>query len=152
MESQAILESCRRLIEEDGCVVAQLGLDGDATTQALCQTELLENPAQRLFGGESILDMGADDRHLIKCNKDHLYNANNANIEVVNKKKVKPMEEPHDCYYLARLPNLIKCQLLQSGLSFDDQRELFSKRVNNICAHYFNDDAGRHQSCLYVGF
>ena len=55
MESQAILESCRRLIEEDGCVVAQLGLDGDATTQALCQTELLENPAQRLLVEKAFL-------------------------------------------------------------------------------------------------
>ena len=53
---------------------------------------------------------------------------------------------------LARLPNLVKCQLLQSDLSFDYQCELFSKRVNNICAHYFNDDAGSHQSCMDVGF
>lgn len=154
MESEMILEMCQSLLSR-GIVVSEIALDGDSTTYSLLQQELVRDPLQRLYGGESVVDMKADDRHLKKCLKDHLYNAMNENLQDFPgiRAKVKPMKEPYDPYYLSGLPNLLKCQLQKAAqIPFHRKVEIFIQQVNNISAHYFNDDPAVHGSCLHVGF
>ena len=79
MESEIILECFQNLLKKN-CVVAQIALDGDSTTLSLLQKTLLHEVAFRLYGGEVIVDMKADDRHLNKTIKDRVYNAMNANV------------------------------------------------------------------------
>ena len=68
MESEIILECFQKLLRKN-CVVAQIALDGDSTTLSLLQKTLIKEVAFRVFGGEVIVDMKADDRHLNKTIK-----------------------------------------------------------------------------------
>ena len=66
----------------------------------------------RVFGGEVIVDMKADNRHLHKTIKDRVYNAMNANTRIrKGVPKVKPIKEPQECYKLGKIPSLIRAQL-----------------------------------------
>ena len=107
-----------------------------------------------MYGGEVVVDMKADDRHLNKTIKDRVYNAMNANTRVrKGQPKAKPLKEPQDCYKLGRLPSLLRSQLQsQRELSFSDKVQLFQKRLSNAIKHYFNDDKENHNSCLQCGF
>ena len=153
MESEIILECFQKLLQKN-CVVAQIALDGDSTTLSLLQKTLLHEVAFRLYGGEVVVDMKADDRHLNKTIKDRVYNAMNANTRILKgHPKAKPIKEPQDCYKLGRLPSLLRAQLQgDATLSFTQKVEMFQKRLLNALPHYFNDDTGRHASCLECGF
>ena len=96
----------------------------------------------------------AEDRHLNKTIKDRVYNAMNANTRILKgHPKAKPIKEPQDCYKLGRLPSLLRAQLQgDATLSFTQKVEMFQKRLLNALPHYFNDDTGRHASCLECGF
>jgi hypothetical protein len=136
------------------CIVAQIALDGDSTTLSLLQKTLLHEVAFRVFGGEVAVDMKADDRHLNKTIKDRVYNAMNANTVIrKGQPKAKPLKEPQDCYKLGKLPSLLRAQLQANNtISFDEKVELFQKRVKNALVHYFNDEKGKHASCMECGF
>ena len=153
MESEIILECFKKLLQKN-CVVAQIALDGDSTTLSLLQKTLMHEVAFRLFGGEVIVDMKADDRHLNKTIKDRVYNAMNANTRIrKGAPKVKPIKEPQDCYKLGKIPSLIRAQLQgDESISFSAKVELFQTRVLNAIKHYFNDEKGTHTSCLECGF
>jgi hypothetical protein len=153
MESEIILECFQKLLQKN-CVVAQIALDGDSTTLSLLQKTLLHEVAFRLYGGEVVVDMKADDRHLNKTIKDRVYNAMNANTRILKgHPKAKPIKEPQDCYKLGRLPSLLRAQLQgDATLSFTQKVEMFQKRLLNVLPYYFNDDTGRHASCLECGF
>ena len=81
MESEIILECFNKLVEKN-CVIGQIALDGDSATLSILQNTLIKEIAYRVYGGEVIVDMKADDRHLNKTIKDRVYNAMNANIRV----------------------------------------------------------------------
>ena len=153
MESEIILECFQKLLQKN-CVVAQIALDGDSTTLSLLQKTLLHEVAFRRFGGEVIVDMKADDRHLNKTIKDRVYNAMNANTRIrKGLPKVKPLKEPQDCYKLGRLPSLIRAQLQADNcISFADKVEMFQKKLRNAVKHYFNEEKGVHASCMECGF
>ena len=153
MESEIILECFQKLLKKN-CVVAQIALDGDSTTLSLLQKTLLHEVAFRLYGGEVIVDMKADDRHLNKTIKDRVYNAMNANV--VTRKglpKCKPIKEPQDCYKLGKIPSLLRAQLqADNSISFVEKVTLFQTRLLNSLKHYFNDEKGTHASCAACGF
>ena len=153
MESEIILECFQKLLRKN-CVVAQIALDGDSTTLSLLQKTLIDEVAFRVFGGEVIVDMKANDRHLNKTIKDRVYNAMNANIRVrKGTPKCKPIKEPQDCYKLGKLPSLLRAQLqAQNNMSFEEKVDKFQKRLRNALAHYFNDEKGKHSSCMECGF
>ena len=136
------------------CAIAQIALDGDSTTFSLLQKTLLHKVAFRLYGSEVVVDMKADDPYLNKTIKDRVYNAMNANTRIrKGHPKAKPIKEPQDCYKLGRLPSLLRAQLQgDATLSFTQKVEMFQKRMLNALPHYFNDDTGRHASCLECGF
>ena len=153
MESEIILECFNKLVEKN-CVIGQIALDGDSTTLSLLQKTLIKEIAYRVYGGEVIVDMKADDRHLNKTIKDRVYNAMNANIRVrKGTPKCKPIKEPQDCYKLGKLPSLLRAQLqAQNNMSFEEKVDKFQKRLRNALAHYFNDEKGKHSSCMECGF
>ena len=153
MESEIILECFQKLLT-DNCVVGQIALDGDSTTLSLLQKTLINDIAYRMFGGEVIVDMKADDRHLNKTIKDRVYNAMNANTRLrKGAPKVKPLKEPQDCYKLGRLPSLLRAQLqADSTIEFGEKVKMFQLRLKNAVTHYFNDDKGKHVSCMKCGF
>ena len=153
MESEIILECFKKLLAKN-CIVAQIALDGDSTTLSLLQKTLLQEVAFRVFGGEVVVDMKADDRHLNKTIKDRVYNAMNANTVIrKGQPKAKPLKEPQDCYKLGKLPSLLRAQLQANNtISFDEKVDLFQKRVKNALVHYFNDEKGKHASCMECGF
>ena len=122
MESEIILECFQNLLKKN-CVVAQIALDGDSTTLSLLQKTLLPEVAFRLYSGEVIVDMKADDRHLNKTIKDRVYNAMNANVVTRN-----------------------------TSISFNEKVKLFQTIVINSLKHYFNDEKGIHRSCAACGF
>ena len=98
MESEIIHECFQKLLQRN-CVIGQIALDGDSTTLSLLQKTLLHEIAYRVYGGEVVVDMKADDRHLNKTIKDCVYNAMNANTRVrKGQPKAKPLKEPWDCY------------------------------------------------------
>ena len=153
MESQIIVECVDTLIAK-GLVPAEIALDGDATTYSALQRTFVNEPAVRHFGGEVVIDMKADDRHLLTTMKDHFFTINKQHTVVVKgKPKVTPMCEPHDCYYMSRLVNLIKSQLRGQKLLSDSQRLLkFQSMVGNVVRHYLNDQPGTHYLCEEVGY
>ena len=153
IESEIILECFQKLCEKQ-CVVSQIALDGDSTTLSLLQKTLINEVAFRRFGGEVIVDMKADDRHLNKTIKDRVYNAMNANTRIrKGQPKAKPLKEPQDCYKLGRFPSLIRAQLqADTSIPFSVQVHLFQERLLNGLKHYFNDDNGKHASCVQCGF
>ena len=75
MESQIIVECVDTLIAK-GLVPAEIALDGDATTYSALQRTFVNEPAVRHFGGEVVIDMKADDRHLLTTMKDHFFTIN----------------------------------------------------------------------------
>ena len=80
------------------CIVAQIALDEVPTMLSLFQKTLLHKVAFRVFGGEVVVDMKADDWHLNKTIKDHVYNALNSNTIICKgQPKAKPLKEPHNC-------------------------------------------------------
>ena len=101
-----------------------------------------------------VVDMKADDRHLNKTIKDRVYNAKNANTVICKgQPKAKPLKVPQDCYKLGKLPSLLRAQLQANNtISFDEKVDLFQKRVKNALVHYFNDEKGKHGSCMECGF
>jgi len=153
MESEIILECFQKLFKKN-CVGAQIALDGDSTTLSLLQKTLLHEVAFRLYGGEVIVDMKADDRHLNKTIKDRVYNAMNANV--VTRKglpKCKPIKEPQDCYKLGKIPSLLRAQLqADNSISFVEKVTMFQTRLLNSLKHYFNDEKGTRASCAACGF
>ena len=153
MESQIIVECVNTLLSK-GFVPAEIALDGDATTFSALLRTFVKDVRVRQFGGEVVIDMKADDRHLLTTIKDHLFKINKQHT-IVQKSKanITPMSEPHDCYYLSKLVNLVKCQVRgQKGLT-DQQRTIqFQKLVKNIVCHYFNDQPGTHYSCEHAGY
>ena len=153
MESEIILECFQKLCEKQ-CVVSQIALDGDSTTLSLLQKTLINEVAFRRYGGEVIVDMKAVDRHLNKTIKDRVYNAMNANTRIrKGQPKAKPLKEPQDCYKLGRFPSLIRAQLqADTSIPFSVQVHLFQERLLNGLKHYFNDDNGKHASCVQCGF
>ena len=96
MESQIIVEMVETLIAK-GFVPAEIALDGDATTFSALLRTFVNEVAVRYFGGEIVIDMKADDRHLLTTIKDHLFKMNKQ-LTIVRKGKpsVAPMSEPHD--------------------------------------------------------
>ena len=122
MESQIIVEMVETLIAK-GFVPAEIALDGDATTFSALLRTFVNEVAVRYFGGEIVIDMKADDRHLLTTIKDHLFKMNKQ-LTIVRKGKpnVAPMSEPHDCYYLSKIVNMIKCQLRGNKKLTDEQR------------------------------
>ena len=100
------------------------------------------------------MHMKADNRRLNKTIKDRVYNAMNANIRVrKGTPKCKPIKEPQDCYKLGKLPSLLRAQLqAQNNMSFEEKVDKFQKRLRNALAHYFNDEKGKHSSCMECGF
>ena len=78
MESQLGVDLCSKLLEK-GAVVSQLAMDGDSTTLQLCQRRFIEESAFQVMGGEAIMDMKADDRHLNKVIKDKFWKVAEAN-------------------------------------------------------------------------
>ena len=153
MESEIILECFKKLLAKN-CVVSQIALDGDSTTLSLLQKTLVKEVAFRVFGGEVVVDMKADDRHLNKTIKDRVYNAMNANTRIRKGiPKVKPIKEPQDCYKLGKIPSLLRAQLQSDNtMSFSEKVEMFKKRLLNAITHYFNDQKGTHASCSECGF
>ena len=153
MESQIIVECVETLIAK-GFVPAEIALDGDATTYSALLRKFINEPAVREFGGEMVIDMKADDRHLLTTMKDHFFTINKEHTVLgKGKPKVTPLAGPHDCYYLSRLVNLIKSQMRGNKRLTDAQRLYhFQTMVANIVPHYFNDQPGTHLSCEQVGY
>ena len=78
-----------------------------------------------LFGGEVVVDMKSDDRHRNKTTKDRFYEITRKHTLVVEGTKFTPLAEPQDCYYLSRLPNMLKCQIqAMDELSLDNSLTL----------------------------
>ena len=150
MESEIILECFKKLLAKN-CVVSQIALDGDSTTLSLLQKTLVKEVAFRVFGGEVVVDMKADDRHLNKTIKDRVYNAMNANTRIRKGiPKVKPIKEPQDCYKLGKIPSLLRAQLQSDNtMSFSEKVEMFKKRLLNPITHYFNVQKGTH-TCIVL--
>ena len=152
MESEIILEVCTTLISK-GAVPAEIALDGDSTTIAVIRKTLVHLPEVRLFGGEVVVDMKSDDRHRNKTTKDRFYEITRKHTLVVEGTKFTPLAEPQDCYYLSRLPNMLKCQIqAMDELSLDEKVHVFQKKMKNAPIHYFNDDLCKHNTCEEVGF
>ena len=153
MESQIIVECVETLLEK-GFVPAEIALDGDATTYSSLLRKFVDDPAVRHFGGEMLIDMKADDRHMLTTMKDHFFPINKQHTVVVKgKPRITPLSEPHECYYLSKLVNLIKSQLRSDKQLSETERFLrFQKQVGNILCHYFNDQPGSHLSCEQVGY
>ena len=81
----------------------------DATTLCALLRTFVNNAVVRYFGGEVVMDMKADNRHLLTTIKDHLFKINKEyTIIQKGKPRVAPMSEPQDCYYLAGLVNMLK--------------------------------------------
>ena len=140
LESQIIVECVETLLEK-GFVPAEIALDGDATTYSSLLRKFVDDPAVRHFGGEMLIDKKADDRHMLTTMKDHFFSINKQYTVVVKgKPRITPLSEPHDCYYLSKLVNLIKSQLRSDKRLSETERLLkFQKQVGNILSHYFND-------------
>ena len=79
MESQTIIECVQTLVSK-GFVPAEIALDGDATTYSSLLRKFVDEPAVRLFGGEMLIDMKADDRHLLTTMKDHFFTINKGHV------------------------------------------------------------------------
>ena len=90
MESQIIVECVETLLEK-GFVPAEFALDGDATTYSSLLRKFVDDPAVRHFGGEMLIDMKADDRHMLTTMKDHFFSINKQHTVVV---KGKPRITP----------------------------------------------------------
>ena len=75
MESQIIVECVDTLLSK-GFVPAEIALDGDATTFSALLCTFVKDVRVRQFGGEVVIDMKADDRHLLTTIKDHLFKIN----------------------------------------------------------------------------
>ena len=91
MESDIILATCQTLVGS-GCIPAEKALDRDATTiEVLCQT-LLHYPEERLYGGETVVDIEADDRR--KTTKDRFHEISRKHIGIVDKIKYVPLVAP----------------------------------------------------------
>ena len=75
MESQIIDGMVETLIAK-GFVLAEIALDGDGTTFSTLLRTFVNEVAVRYFGGEIVIGMKADDRHLLKTIKDHLFKMN----------------------------------------------------------------------------
>ena len=85
MESQIIVECVETLIAK-GFVPAEIALDGDATTYSALLRKFINEPAVREFGGEMVIDMKADDRHLLTTMKDHFFTINKEHTVLVKGK------------------------------------------------------------------
>ena len=148
MEPEMICELTLFLRQKHNLVTAQMCMDGDATPINHLQLKLLHDPAFRWLGEKAIVCMKSDDNHRNKTTKNHIYTTNTELTEVVGKKKVPPLDVKRDAPHLARITNLIRIQHISwQFVSSDKRQESFCETMNNIAAHYFNDDPGVHASC-----
>ena len=135
MESQITIEMVETLIAK-GFIPAEIALDGETTTfSALLRTFVYE-VIVRYFGGEIVSDMKADDRHLLTTIKNHLFKTNKQLIIVrKGKPNVAPMSEPHDCYYLSTIVNMInnnKLETLYGNISTTSTGHIFPVKMPGI--------------------
>ena len=93
MESDIILEICQTLVGK-GCIPAEIVLDGDATTSAVLRKAILHYPEVRLYGGETVIDLKADDRHHNKTTKDRFNEISRKHACIVDKIKYVPLVAP----------------------------------------------------------
>ena len=103
-EASMVVAMVQQLVDDDGAVVAQLAIDGDATLQSKIIRVFGNDVRFRVFGEECAVAIKSDDRHRNTSIKNQLYKIS----EACSVGSQKPMEPGHDAYYLAAVPNLIK--------------------------------------------
>ena len=99
-----VVAMVQQLVDDDGAVVAQLAIDGDATLQSKIVRVFGNDVRFRVFAEECAVAIKSDDRLRNTSIKNQLYKIS----EACSVGSQKPMEPGHDAYYLAAVPNLIK--------------------------------------------
>ena len=127
---------------------SQLSFDGDATPINHLQNKLVNDPAFRLMGEKQIVAMKSDDNHRNKSTKNAIHKINTELTEKAGNRKHPPLDVNKDAAHLSRISNLVRIQHISWYFpSPMDRQKSFCKSMQNIAAHYFNDDPGVHATC-----
>ena len=147
MEPEMICELTASL-RDRRLVIAQLALDGDATPINHLQNKLVFDPAFRFMGEKQIVAMKSDDNHRNKTTKNAIHKFNTELIETIGNRKHPPLDVNKDAAHLGRISNLVRIQHISWYFPSPQERQTsFCKSMQNISAHYFNDDPGVHATC-----